>query len=72
MRVLALDIGDVRVGIAVSDPDGRIASPVCVLPAQEVFSHARSFRSVLGSLSFWCAESPLHFREKKDLRRKRS
>lgn len=47
MRVLALDIGEVRVGIAVSDPDARVASPVCVLPAPEVLAHARSFRRVL-------------------------
>ena len=36
MRALALDIGEVRVGVAVCDPAGRVASPVCVLPAQEV------------------------------------
>lgn len=47
MRVLALDIGEVRVGVAVSDPRGRVASPVCVLPAAEVLSHAPSFRRVL-------------------------
>ncbi len=47
MRVLALDIGEVRVGIAVSDPSGRVASPVCVLPAQEVLAHAVTFRRVL-------------------------
>ncbi|HJA27958.1 MAG TPA: Holliday junction resolvase RuvX [Candidatus Olsenella pullicola] len=47
MRVLALDIGDVRVGIAVSDPDARVASPVCVLPAQEVLAHASTFRRVI-------------------------
>lgn len=47
MRVLALDIGDVRIGIAISDPDGRVASPLCVLPAQEVLSHARPFRLLL-------------------------
>ena len=47
MRVLALDIGEVRIGVAVSDPDGAIASPVCVLPAQEVLSHARTFKAVL-------------------------
>ena len=47
MRALALDIGEVRVGVAVSDPAGRVASPVCVLPAAEVLSHARSFRRVL-------------------------
>ena len=47
MRALALDIGEVRVGIAVSDPSGRVASPVCVLPAQEVLSHASTFRRVL-------------------------
>ena len=30
-----------------SDPDARVASPVCVLPAAEVLSRARSFRRVL-------------------------
>lgn len=47
MRIMALDIGDVRCGIAVSDPARRVASPVCVLPAAEVAAHAASFRRVL-------------------------
>ena len=47
MRVLALDIGEVRVGVAVSDPAGRVASPVCVLPSAEVLAHAANFRRVL-------------------------
>ncbi len=47
MRALALDIGEVRVGVAVSDPSGRVASPVCVLPAAEVIAGARTFRRVL-------------------------
>ncbi|HIZ18970.1 MAG TPA: Holliday junction resolvase RuvX [Candidatus Olsenella stercoravium] len=47
MRALALDIGEVRVGVAVSDPAGRVASPVCVLPAAEVLAHAATFRRVL-------------------------
>ena len=47
MRILALDIGEVRVGVAVSDPGERIASPVCVLPAVEVLAGAKSFRRVL-------------------------
>ncbi|MDO4538473.1 MAG: Holliday junction resolvase RuvX [Coriobacteriales bacterium] len=47
MRVLALDIGEVRIGIAASDAAGRVASPVCVLPAQEVLSGARTWRRVL-------------------------
>lgn len=47
MRVLALDIGEVRIGIAVSDASGSVASPVKVLPAQEVLQNARSFRRVL-------------------------
>ena len=41
MRVLALDIGQVRTGIAVCDPSERVASPVCVLPC------AAPFRRVL-------------------------
>ncbi len=47
MRVLALDIGEVRVGIAASDATGTVASPVAVLPAQEVLGHARTFHRVL-------------------------
>ena len=47
MRVLALDIGEVRVGVAVSDPAARVASPVTVLPAAEVLAHATTFRRVL-------------------------
>ena len=44
---MALDIGEKRVGVAVCDPDERVASPVCVLPADEVRSHARPFRTLL-------------------------
>lgn len=44
---MALDIGEVRVGVAVSDPGERVASPVCVLPAAEVASGAKSFRRLL-------------------------
>ena len=44
---MALDIGEKRVGIAISDPDERVASPVVVLPAAEVRSCARSFQRVI-------------------------
>lgn len=47
MRALALDIGEKRIGIAVSDPSGRLASPVCVLPAAEVLANAPAWRRVL-------------------------
>ena len=47
MRVLALDIGEVRVGVAVSDPGERVASPVCVMPAAEVTGCAKPFRRLL-------------------------
>ena len=44
---MALDIGEKRVGVAISDPDERVASPVCVLAADEVLANGRSFRIVL-------------------------
>ncbi len=47
MRALALDIGEVRIGIAASDATGTVASPVAVLPAQEVLANARTWRYVL-------------------------
>lgn len=47
MRALALDIGEVLIGIAASDASGRVASPVKVLPAAEVLSCAKTFRRIL-------------------------
>lgn len=47
MVALALDIGEARVGIAVSDASGRLAMPVKVLPAAEVLGNARSFRYLI-------------------------
>lgn len=47
MRVIAFDIGEVRCGIAISDPAARVASPVCVLPTREVLAHAAPFRRVI-------------------------
>lgn len=47
MRIMALDIGQVRVGIAISDAEERLATPVCVLTAQEVLGATVAFRRVL-------------------------
>ena len=47
MRVMALDIGEKRVGIAICDPDERVASPICVLAADEVHTFARPFRMLI-------------------------
>ncbi len=47
MRVLALDIGEVRIGVAVSDPAARVATPLAVLPAAEVTGGAKPWRRLL-------------------------
>ena len=46
MRIMALDIGKVRCGIAISDPQEKIATPLCVLPTEEVRANAPSFRGL--------------------------
>ena len=46
VRIMALDIGKVRCGIAISDPQEKIATPLCVLPTEEVRAYAPSFRRV--------------------------
>lgn len=38
MRALGLDIGSVRIGVAVSDPSGSVASPLTVLDARALAS----------------------------------
>lgn len=47
MRILGLDIGDARTGIAVGNTDSYTASAVCTLPAAEVASCAKSFMRIL-------------------------
>ena len=41
MRVLALDMGEKRIGVAVSDPSGTVASPLVVLDASRVLGDGR-------------------------------
>jgi putative Holliday junction resolvase len=47
MRVMALDIGEVRTGIAISDPDAKVASPLKILPTAEVTGVCKSFKTLL-------------------------
>ena len=47
MIAIALDIGETRTGVAVSDRTGRVAMPLKVLPAAEVEAVAKTFRRIL-------------------------
>lgn len=47
MRALALDIGEVRVGLAVGSTQTGLAFPVCVLNTQDVCTMSSVFRRVL-------------------------
>lgn len=42
MRVLGLDIGEKRIGVAVSDPTGTVATPLVVLEAAGVLGDGRA------------------------------
>lgn len=47
MRYLGLDIGERRIGVAVSDPAGRVATPLCVLDASKTFGDAAELRRLI-------------------------
>lgn len=47
MVALALDIGETRIGIAISDRTGRVAMPLKVMPAQDVVALSRAFRMLV-------------------------
>jgi len=47
VRVLALDIGEKRCGVAVSDATGKVALPLCTLGASEVLDNSRAFQRIL-------------------------
>ena len=47
MRTLALDIGKTRIGLAVSDDQGRIATPLKVMDADVVLDGQPEFRHII-------------------------
>ncbi|MCL4079169.1 Holliday junction resolvase RuvX [Coriobacteriia bacterium Es71-Z0120] len=47
MRVLGLDIGSVRVGVAISDPSGTVATPRCVLDAKQLLRDPRELKAIV-------------------------
>ena len=47
MQVLALDIGQKRIGIASGSTAGKVATPVKILPTADVMGNARTWRMVL-------------------------
>ena len=50
MRVMALDLGERRVGVAVSDPSGVVATPRSVVDAAEVRRLGPAFRQLVGEV----------------------
>jgi putative Holliday junction resolvase len=47
MRVLGLDIGEKRIGVAVSDPAGAVATPLVVLDAKRVLGDGLDLRRII-------------------------
>lgn len=47
LRVIALDIGKKRTGIAASDASAKVASPVKVLDSADVFANSKNFRYLI-------------------------
>lgn len=47
MRHLAFDIGERRIGVAVSDPTGRVATPLVVLDARDLARDASPLRRLI-------------------------
>lgn len=47
VRYLALDIGEARIGVAVSDPTGRVAIPLDVLDARALARELRPLRRIV-------------------------
>jgi len=47
VRVLGLDIGDKRIGVAISDPTGRVSTPLAVVATDEEIRDGRALRRIL-------------------------
>ncbi|MCF0104555.1 MAG: Holliday junction resolvase RuvX [Eggerthellaceae bacterium] len=47
MRILALDIGDKRIGLAISDSAEKLSSPLKILPNEDIRSCSKNFKSIV-------------------------
>lgn len=47
MRFIGLDIGETRTGVAVSDPEGRVANPITVLETKRLLADPRPLRELV-------------------------
>ena len=47
MRILGLDIGETRIGVAVSDPSGSVATPLVVLDARRALGDGRDLGRIV-------------------------
>jgi len=47
VRILALDIGEKRTGVAISDPSARVATPLAVLDARKLLGDGRDLARLL-------------------------
>jgi putative Holliday junction resolvase len=54
MRVLALDLGSKRIGVAISDADGRVATPVATIERHR--DRPRLHREIADLVDEWDAE----------------
>ena len=51
MRILALDIGDRRIGVAVSDPTGLLARPLTIIARKDIASDVQTVCRLIGEHS---------------------
>ena len=47
MRIIGLDMGERRVGVALSDPSGTVATPLVVLDAKKVLGDGRDVQRLI-------------------------
>lgn len=45
-RILGIDLGERRIGIAISSPEGRLAVPLRILDSQDALSDARAIEEI--------------------------
>jgi putative Holliday junction resolvase len=56
VRALGLDLGSRRIGVAISDSEGRVATPIATLQRASTKDHGADHRAVADLVAEWGAE----------------